>query len=230
MIVTLGELRGTVSKALFGTGAPAGLDVEAGASALWLEARGMPAISHVLEALDAWREAPLGNLAFVEDARGLVLDAGGRSALYLGPMILDQLAVGALKSQAPFALTVTNLQHAPLLLRGLERLGLAGREASLTALSGELFARAGPAGLALGGSWADAVGACECRMTAPASPGTADVPPDVLDSRVRASLASGLNVPDSLWSRLQDYARLSTVPDSELSRLKGAGNTSSVRA
>ena len=113
MIVTMSELRASVQKALIGAGAPAGIREDGGEAALWLEARAIPAIGWVLEALERGAETR-GRAGLPNPLRGsneVTFDFDGGSALYLGPLLFDFLASEEYRTSKPVNFILKGLVH-----------------------------------------------------------------------------------------------------------------------
>lgn len=251
MILTLSEAQLYCQKALCAAGAAPGIDEEGGYAAAWLEARGLPAFGALAEALACWTGDANASRLATPDAPddGENLEAEGRSAVFLGRVLIDLCVAAAARSEAPPTITVRDLAHPQFLLphavdcqrQGLS-LALAWTDSAeacrdQTAIGQAVVDR--DQGLALhGDGWTNQ--APERTVTALLScygqSGDGRPPPPALplrhsaadlETRFRASLSGGLAVEDGLWDCIAGMAAQTHVPATEESRLRGAGSSAS---
>lgn len=94
MIVSWNELQRTCQKAFRGLGVPAGVDDDSAFAVLWLQARGLDALTPLDAALSALERAPprplvLGHREGHREVDADVLDAGGQPAVSVASDALD---------------------------------------------------------------------------------------------------------------------------------------------
>ena len=90
MIVSWNELQRTCQKAFRGLGVPAGVDDDSAFSVLWLQARGLDALTPLVAALAALKHTPPRPLVHGRRNGGAdVLDAGGQPAVSIASDTLD---------------------------------------------------------------------------------------------------------------------------------------------
>ena len=231
MIVTLNEVQRACQKALFGAGVPAGLDDDAAAAAVWLEARGLSALAPFAHALESCAENAAEAIV-TETAPGAV-DAGGRSAALVGSPVID-MAVARANSHGAATLKVTGLRAPRFLIPWAAHYLEDGWAFSLT-WNGRA-ARVRPAGgVLLYGDWAAPdEGPREVTVACGSSePGAFEAPLPVacrnadLEARAKLILSTGLEVDDAVWHRIARHARRALVPATEESRMRGAGSRAS---
>jgi hypothetical protein len=244
VIVTLDELRRFCRDALRGAGAPAGVDEEAARAAVWLEARGLPALTAVVAALDRWADdASAAALAELPpEAGGRRFEAAGRSAVFLAGGLMDlAVALAAGAGGGASSMHVSNVRDPWFFVSAA---ALAGREDRLLHVRWRRRGGAPGAGARVGpGPKLALLG--DCRGAPPkerfdvsitcapgAGAGDPNAPPVTLrqadlDARRERVLAQGLRVDDHDWARLREYAKRVLVPSSPESEARGAGSAAS---
>ena len=224
MIVTLNEVRKTVQKAVAGSRLPAGIDDDAGSAVQWLAGRGFPAVAFALEAFESLEDPRLvwtiaRNWELENDE---CIDAKGISALFLAPPIIDRLAAGLVHGRD--ALEVRSLRHPLFILPQLLTFQRTLRDASL-----HIQTEGDGSGPIENSAWvrncpADPASfAIVRRREAFVAKEKTDSKREDLDERYREALRCGVKVDDDVWRRLDGFAHLSYVADSDLSRRRGAG-------
>lgn len=243
MIVTLDELRRFCRDALRGAGAPAGVDEEAARAAVWLEARGLPALPAVVAALDRWADdASATALAELPpEAGGRRFDAAGRSAVFLAGGLVDLAVALAEGARGASRIHVSNARDPWFIVPAA---ALAGPDDRVLHVSWRrrggasgAGARVGPGPkLALLGDCQDAPPKGRFDVSIACAPGAGAGDPDApsvtlceaeLDARRLRVLALGLRVNGHDWARLREYAKRVLVPSSLESEARGAGSTAS---
>ncbi len=237
MIVTLNEIQRSCQKALSGAGAPPGIDDDAGAAVAWLESRGLAALGGVVAALERWAGDP--GAAVIGGTAAGMFDAGGRSAVFLGPGLIDAV-VSSATSQKSSRLDIRALTEPQFLIPLAESLCGLGWSFDIAWTAGGQASGTGAqldstAGVTLLGDWsrvpagpAEVVVHCQEAGQAPfdsrlpVACGATE-----LGARRAASLSTGLAVEDALWNKVSRYARRTLVPASAESRARGAGPGSS---
>ena len=231
MIVTLNEVQRACQKALYAAGAPAGLDDDGAAAAAWLEARGLPALAAFAAALERWNGDPAAT-DLEETAPGAV-DAGGRSAAFVGPLLVDMAVAGAGRSGRAHV-RVAALGDPQFLVPSADDMCRSGWSFAVSWPGCGATAEPG-VGTTLFGDWrAPAEDLCdvaiECWREAPGPSRLAlsvAGRPGELEARTRETLAAGLEVAEPVWQSIARYARRALVPASAESRARGAGSTAS---
>ena len=232
MIVTLNEVQRACQKAMIGAGAPAGHDDDAASAAVWLESSGISALPAYAAALEGW-DGDLLAAEVRENAPG-VFQAGGRSAVFVGPHLID-LAVARARQAETATLRVAALRD-PAFLVPWALDYWEGELAFAMAWDGRAATTHTTAGVTLHGDWETRPqGPCdvvlECRpswrdshldIALPVTHGHKE-----LEARYRKVLASGLQVEDAVWRTIGRYAHRALVPASAESRARGAGSTAS---
>ena len=243
MIVSWNELQRTCQKAFRGLGVPAGVDDDSAFAVLWLQARGLDALTPLEAALSALeRSIPcplrLGRL----DGGVDVLDAGGQPAVSVASDALDFAVARAVEREARAEVLLTGVECGVFVAGALAQRPVTGQCARVEWYDGDSRYRLR---VAANG---------ECRLcTAPAdhagrdgrhprhavrividgSPGVAcmergspeciHVDEAELEHRAMRSVSHGIDVPDALWTRLLAFAKRTLVPASHASRERGAG-------
>lgn len=246
---SLNEVQRICQKAAEGAGAPAGLDVDAAHGAVWLLARGLPALADLAENLtrcpDLTAACRFEPSAIADPDQAL--DATDKSGALIAPMLVDLLVARATRDGEPGRLRVANLT-APLFLlppaAGYADRGW-GFRLYLDSGTGQSFvfhiADGGRAEvLSSGGDIATLFENRNAWSLDAVCARTTDLLDDpsriefnvILDSgRLAAaavrSLAEGVSPDTETWARLQAHAAKVLVPATEQSHLMGAGSLSS---
>ena len=231
MIVTLNEVQRACQKALYGAGAPAGLDDDGAAAAAWLEVRGLPALAPLAAALERWDGDPRASR--LEETAPGAFHAGGRSAVFLGPLLIDT-AIAYADEEGHAALDIAALANPEFLVPLAHEAGRAGWSFALS-WPGCGATVAAETGTTLLGDWrAPVQGPCEVTLRcwrAAAESSDLSLPvalgPAELEARCRETLAAGLDVAEPVWQTIGRYAQRALVPASAESRARGAGSAAS---
>jgi len=241
MIVSQNEVYRLSQRVMEGLGAPFGVDRDGAFAVTWLEARGLGGLSALACALDRLD----GDFQPFAQAKGTgaevtILDAAGGSALAHAGALIDyaeMLEDGAETRKT--GLRISRLSDPLFLLPMALRRARKHWAVTIAWRSGkdEIILRAAPIGGAMLATTArdlDAVLsdplAHEVAIACRPDRGDDDPIsfPTVRDSRaldfnLRASLANGLSVDQSLWQALTAIAARVLVPSSHISREHGAG-------
>ena len=243
MIISWNELQRTCQKAFRGLGLPAGVDDESSFAVLWLQARGLDALTPLGAALDSLEHAPPRPLRLGgDDDEFEVLDAGGQPAVAVVSDALDFTIASARERAA----------RAEILLTGIDGgIFVAGAMAQRPASGyrGRVEWRDG-------GTWRglDMASNGACRLSAAPLDGAdstgeprddavrividaahrrqwpergrfwrTDIDEAEIERRAMHSMTHGIDVPDALWTRLLGFAKRTLVPATPASRESGAG-------
>ncbi len=196
---SLNEIEVTLRKATIGAGIPVGLAQDIGQAAAWLAACGMDGAGAGLAAITGKSAAAIGQVA-----DGGAMTFTDASVAYAGPSAMDFLAAG-------HAVQLTGMD-APLLLVGLA--GVAATTYDLDIACD--FGAAGVVSVTPDGLSGDLPAALGRDVNLTASPATS------VANDTKAS-AAGIEVADAVWNNIVELAGKTYVPESEASRLLGAG-------
>ena len=243
MIVSWNELQRTCQKAFRGLGVPAGADDESSFAVLWLEARGLDALTPLEAALSALASAPPRPLAVLGDDDGIdVLDADGQPAVAVASDAIDFAVARAVESAARAEVLVTGVEGGVLVAgalaqrpgcercgrvewrdhKGQFRLDLASDGACrLSSARLDHVAADGRLGRETVRIVIDGSGLG--RWVEWSSPQCFTIDDAELESRAMHSVTHGMVVPDALWTRLLAFAKRTLVPATHASRERGAG-------
>ena len=245
MIVSWNELQRTCQKAFRGLGVPAGADDDASFAVLWLQARGLDALTPLdaaLSALERVAPRPLElRLGGGEDGVE-VLDAGGQPAVAIASDALDFAVARAVERGARTDVLLAGVEGAIFVAGTLAQRPVPGRCGRVEWRNGEIrhglevapdgACRLSAAPLDLGRS-SHGVARQEVRIAIdrpdwsqwmesdPSWHG--DASKAELERRAMDSVTHGIEVPNPLWTRLLAFAKRTLVPASEASRQRGAG-------
>ena len=243
MIVSWNELQRTCQKAFRGLGVPAGVDDDSSFAVLWLQARGLDALTPLDAALSALERAPprplrLGRRKGEVD----VLDAGGQPAVSVASDALDVAAVRAVERAERVEVLITRVDGG-IFIAGT----LAQRPAPGLCARVQWWHHGTPRRLDVSSDGAcrlctvhveneerndrhprDAVrivmdGATGGRWMERPAPWCIDADHADLERRAACSVTLGINVADGLWTRLLELAKRTLVPATHASRERGAG-------
>ncbi len=199
---SLNEIEVTLRKATVGSGIPVGLGEDIGRAAAWLSARGLDGAAAGLTAIQSGTEPCLGTVS----ANGDVSFENARIA-FCGPSAVDFLIAGGK------GVTVRlGGVDAPLLM-----IGFAGVAARLYGVDIKVESGSGkavyltPEG-ALGTPEGDLSSDLVLSLESSDQPGGAG-----------AASAAGIDVDAAVWNQIAALAQKTYVPESEASRLQGAG-------
>lgn len=222
------EIRRLANRALDAGCAAPGIDEDSAHSVAWLEAGGLPGLALLADALDGTDAA--------ERAAGLVpgpvadpeceIDAGGRSAVFYAASVVDLLIALADGPAGAGFVTLKAAQHPLFLAAAAAR--FCPPEKVITLGSTDFDFRADAAHAVLyetpgARPWTDR-GPVDVRAICGPEE-LASVPTGGCDltDRIAQSVRDGLTVDDGAFARVEAYAAKILVPETETSRLEGAG-------
>ena len=244
VIVSWNELQRTCQKAFRGLGVPAGADDDASFAVLWLQARGLDALTPLQAALSVLERSSPRPIAVVGCTDGVeVLDAGGQSAVSVASDAIDFAVARAVESAARADVLLTGVEGAVLVAGALAQRPGCGRCSRVEWRDGEgQFSRLD---LASDGACRLSLASFDRERLRPGlgrrSVRIAIDGPDEgqwmecgpcwrieadeaeLDRHATQSVARGIEVPDALWTRLLVFAKRTLVPATHASREWGAG-------
>ena len=203
MKTSFDEIKRMSFRALDAGRAPAGVDEDSAVNTAWLEASGLPGLRWLGDALDTTDPkerhcAPEPQL----EGKNARVDAAGASAVFLGPGLIDLMAYLSDEHGGDAVLAVERLAHAGF----------------LTGFIGQ----AREAGQAFVMSPADPANTVsDVLISSRQSPEMADW--DQLRANRKRSLEEGIEADEADFSRVYQYSRKILVPETEESRLSGAG-------
>ena len=245
MIVSWNELQRTCQKAFRGLGVPAGADDDSSFAVLWLQARGLDALTPLDAALSALeRTAPRP----VEHRLGEgvdVLDAGGQPAVSVASDAIDFAVARAVERDGRAEVLLIGVDGGIFVAGALPQRPIPGRRARVEWRDGKTprtldvasdhecrlcMALAGGSERNDGHRW-DAVrividGAAGERWMKRCSSWRVDADGEELARRAAHSVTHGIEVPEPLWTRLLAFAGRTLVPATRESRDQGAGGGS----
>ena len=243
MIVSWNELQRTCQKAFRGLGVPAGTDDDGSFGVLWLQARGLDALTPLeatLSALERSSPRPLGVVGRTDGVD--VLDAGGQPAVSVASDAIDFAVARAVESAARVDVLLTGVEGAILVAGALAQRPGCGRCSRVEWRDGEGqfrldLASDGACRLSLAsfthGELRPGLGRQSVRIVIDGADGgqwmecgpcwRIDADEAELDRRATQSVARGIEVPGALWTRLLVFAKRTLVPATHASRERGAG-------
>ena len=245
MIVSWNELQRTCHKAFRGLGVPAGADDEGSFAVLWLQARGLDALTPLDAALSALEHtAPRTlelRLGSGEDGVD-VLDARGQPAVSVASDALDFAVARAGEREGRAEVLLIGVDGEIFVAGALPQRPIPGHRARVEWRDGKT-----PRTL-------DVTSDRECRLCTALADGTErnDAPPrgavrividgvagkrwmkqrsswrieadgEELARRAAQTVTHGIEVPEPLWTRLLAFAKRTLVPATRASRERGAG-------
>ena len=134
MIVSWNELQRTCQKAFRGLGVPAGVDDESSFAVLWLQARGLDALTPLDAALSMLEHMPPRPLEFGLDGGGSgvnVLDAGGQNAVSVASDAIDFAIARATERASRAEVLVSQVEGAVFIAGTLAQRRAPGRCAAV---------------------------------------------------------------------------------------------------
>lgn len=203
MKTSFDEIKRMSFRALDAGRAPAGVDEDSAITTAWLEASGLPGLNLLGDALDS-TEVKERTAALTPRLQGTnaSVDAAGASAVFLGPGLIDLLTYLASAHGTGAVLAVERIRHAGF----------------LTGFIGQ----AQEAGHAFAMSPADPPAtSSDILLSCRPSPGTPDW--DQLKAERQKAYRDGIDADDGDFNRVYAYSRKILVPETEASRLSGAG-------
>ena len=243
MIVSWNELQRTCQKAFRGLGVPAGADDDSSFAVLWLQARGLDALTPLETALAALERSPPRPLGVASCTDGAhVLDAGGQPAVSVASDALDVADARAVERAERTEVLLTGVDGGVFVAGMLAQRPASGRCArvewpddgtwrrldmavngacrvSATALNGaESGGRLGRAAVRI-----VVDGTNRHRWMERSRFWSTGVDEAELEHRALRSVTHGIDVPDALWTRLLELAKYTLVPATHASRERGAG-------
>ena len=242
MIVSWNELQRTCQKAFRGLGAPAGADDESSFSVLWLQARGLDALTPLDAVLSALEHAPPRPLRLgLREDEVDVLDAGGQPAVSVASDALDFADARAVEGGGRAEVLLVGVEGGCFVAGALAQRPRSGRYTRVEWRDGETqfglevvpdgacrLSAAPPDAAACGGPGRNAVrividGTDRARWAEWKSPLCVTTDDAELERRAMHSATHGIDVPDALWTRLLAFAKRTLVPATHASRERGAG-------
>ena len=216
-VLSLNELLFHLSRAAVGAGAPVGICEEFAETAAWLAFIGMDPARPALAALDALATKESSADIVIADARVGSADGRTASAIFVGPVIADRLAM------APVTSATLHLDEVdvPLLLAGA--VALAGAAHVRLSWHGTTVMHIADSMVAATGNSASLRAAVTVEANAPGASLPRSVPHHAVDTGRQAALDHGIAVDGAAWSRVLAYHRKTLVPSSKRSRSQGAG-------
>ena len=243
MIVSWNELQRTCQKAFRGLGVPAGVDDDASFAVLWLQARGLDALTPLDAALDALEHAAPRPLACVGREDGVdVLDAGGQPAVSVASDAIDFAVAQAAQSGGRTDVLLSGVEGAIFSAGTLAQRPVPGRCGRVEWRDSE------------GQFRLDMASDGACRLAAPTAsvtksdaglgrqsvriaigePGMGKwmqrgqtwrtlIDEADFERRATQSVTRGIEIPNVLWTRLLAFAKRTLVPATHASRKRGAG-------
>ena len=243
MIVSWNELQRTCQKAFRGLGVPAGADDESSFAVLWLEARGLDALTPLDAALSALEHAtPRPLRPGRREGEVDVLDAGGQPAVSIASDALDFADAHAVEGGGRAEVLLVRVEGGCFVAGALAQRPVSRRRARVEWRDEEtqfglevapdgacrLFAApldraAADAGLGRESTRIVIDGSDRARWTEWNSPQCVTTNDAALENRAMHSVTHGIDVPDALWTRLLAFAKRTLVPATHASRERGAG-------
>ena len=243
MIVSWNELQRTCQKAFRGLGVAAGVDDDSAFAVLWLQARGLDALTPLDAAVCALeRRLPRPLVLGRCEGDADVLDAGDQPAVSVASDALDFAVARATERAARAEVLLTGVEGGIFVAGALSQRPMAGHCAGVewrdghtrygldVASSGERRLCTAPVDSAKGdgGRRRDAIRIVIDRsgrgqwMERDTS-WRIDIDEAELERRAIHSVTHGIEVPGALWIRLLSIAKRTLVPASLASREQGAG-------
>ena len=243
MIVSWNELQRTCQKAFRGLGVPAGADDDASFAVLWLQARGLDALTPLEGALSALESVAPRPLQVVGREDGVdVLDGGGQPAVSVASDAIDFAVARAIESAARAEALLTGVEGAILAAGALAQRPGCGRCSRVEWRDDERqfrldLASDGACRLSQAsfdhGRLRPGLGRRSVRIVIDGPDGSRwmecgpcwriDADETELDHRATRSVTRGIEVPGALWTRLLVFAKRTLVPATHASRERGAG-------
>ncbi len=203
MKTSFDEIKCMSFRALDAVGAPAGVDEDSAINTAWLEASGLPGLALLGDALDAASANSVrASIDPHFDGAGGAVDAGGNSAVLLGVGLVDLMIFLIEEHEDRAKLAVSGLGHAGFLLGFIGQARARGYEISMSPSD-------------------PGAKPTEIVLTADSQFGMPDW--DQLQSCREQSLREGITTPDKDFDRVYAYSQKIFVPETEESRLSGAG-------
>ena len=243
MIVSWNELQRTCQKAFRGLRVADGADDDSAFAVLWLQARGLDALTPLDAALSALERTPpqplrLGRCEGDVD----MLDAGGQPAVSVASDALDFAVSRASARAARAEVLLTGVEGGIFVAGALSQRPVPGHCARVqwrdgharygldVASNGErcLCTASADGAEHNGGLRRDAVrividGPDRHRWMRQGASWRIDIDEAELERRAVHSVTHGIEVPGALWTRLLAFAKRTLVPASHASRERGAG-------
>lgn len=203
MKTSFDEIKRMSFRALDAGRAPAGVDEDSAIATAWLEASGLPGLKWLGDALDASdpKARHVGLSPRLEGANGAV-DAAGASAVFLGPGLIDLMTYLADTHGPQSKLAVERLSHAGFLLGFIGQAREAGHQFALSPPDPD-------------------AGASDVLITCSAGPDQPDW--EQLKANRHRACQEGIETDEVAFQKVYTYSRAILVPETEASRLSGAG-------
>ncbi|MEM7428694.1 MAG: DUF3726 domain-containing protein [Pseudomonadota bacterium] len=202
MKTSFDEIKRMSFRALDGAGVPQGVDEESAYATAWLEASGLPGLKLLGDALDGLElEDRRLSPGFEITGARLAADAGGVSAVFLGPGLMDTMIWLAGEHGTAAEMDIARLQHPGFLI----------------AFAGQAKAREAAISVEYP---PEQNGAIDVRLRTGPS-GETDW--NAFAARREQSYQDGIEADEAAFARVYAYSRKILVPETEESRLSGAG-------
>ena len=243
MIVSWNELQRTCQKAFRGLGVPAGADDDGSFAVLWLQARGLDALTPldaVLSALESTPPFPL--VRRLHDDGADVLDAGDQPAVSVASDAIDFAVARAVEREGRAEVLLIGVDGGMFVAGALAQRPVPGCRARVEWWDGgtpRTLDMASDHECRLCGGLADGAegngshprdavrivmdGTAGERWMKPRSSWRIDADGEELARRAAHCLTHGIKVPEPLWTRLLAFAKRTLVPATRESRERGAG-------
>lgn len=230
MQVSYDEIRRLSFRALDAAGAAAGIDEDSAHAVAWLEATELPGLAILADALD--ESAPTTRAAGLDpisaSSTDMQLSARQQSAVFHAAAVIDLLVASAQTStKGEATLVLDDVRHPVVLVASASRFCPNGAELTVSWSGVNILISNGHAYLpecgARAAEWLHPrvvnVGMfCTLRPDRKQPPtGTC------LTSRLDCAFRNGIEVDDGAYARVSAYAAEILVPESDASRLSGAG-------
>lgn len=221
-------------RALDGARCPAGIDEDSAHATAWLEAIGLPGLTLLADAIDISEPdaRALGLETHQTSASTLVIGAAGLPCGFYAAAVIDLLIATAETSPDGCSTIELNDTRHPLFLIAMAArfrpphgtIEMAWRQSGM-----DIEFTVTPAGVLLhetGGDdldWTDASSIGSVRLTCRTDSGTHNVSGRDIAECFAKTLRHGLDVEDRAYARVAAHAAKVLVPETETSRVSGAG-------
>lgn len=225
------EIRRMAFRALDAAQAAAGIDEDSAYAVAWLEAAGLPGLAMLADAIDDSTpdSRALGLTSTDSGAEIIRIDANERSCAFYAATIIDLLIARAASGEAGGStVELANTRHPLFLLPTAVRfcppdgrIGLNWRQGGTDVEFSVTKARVLRSD---DGEWSDSavIGTVSLTCTRSGNAGKT-APACVLGDRLSTALRDGLDVDDKAYSRIAAHAAKILVPETQASRVSGAG-------
>ncbi len=203
MKTSFDEIKRMSFRALDAGRAPAGVDEDSAITTAWLEASGLPGLKWLGDALDRSgpKERHIGLSPRLEGSAAAV-DAAGASAVFLGPGLIDLMTYLADTHGTESKLAVERISHAGFLTGFIGQAREAGHAFAMSPADPEQAAT-------------------DVLITCGAGPDQPDW--EQLRTNRQRAYQEGIDADEADFQKVYTYSREILVPETEASRLSGAG-------